>query len=160
MRFILIVRSVYAFIASSITDLTIAGTDVHDADEVVYVGDSTCLQGLGEHVLTTLDFRENVYTPFGRGIVIEVADPTTILARGCVVQAALVAEIAGDEPHREPREAYQHMKVGGNTGRRPPTWSHGTLGATWALVLHKETSPLCVASNMIRFGARRVERER
>ncbi|KAF9461054.1 Hsp70 protein-domain-containing protein [Collybia nuda] len=150
MRFDLVVRNVYASVSSSIIDLlTTAGVDAHDIDEIVYVGGSTCLPGLDEHIITTVGFREEVETPFERGTVVGggVGDPTTVLARGCAVQAALIASIPDDEAHREIREAYEHG-AGASNGVQATSRTVGvllpggdsSLGGVWVPVVHKETA--------------------
>lgn len=99
MRFDMEAREVYSRIAESAKNLvTDAGLDLHDVDEIVYAGGTGCLPGLDETVLDVGFNRGTVNTPFSVGTAVGGggSDPTTILAKGAVLQAKLLSEIAGD----------------------------------------------------------------
>jgi heat shock protein 1/8 len=72
-----------------------AGLDLYDIDEIVYAGGTGCLPGLDETVLGVGFNEETVITPFSAGTAVGggASDPTTILAKGAVIQAKLLAEI-------------------------------------------------------------------
>lgn len=100
MRFDLVVKPVYTAVSNAITALLAdAGVDASTVDEIVYVGGSTCLPGLDEHICLACGFKEDVQTPFARGSVVGggVGDPTTVLARGCAVQAELIASLSEED---------------------------------------------------------------
>ncbi|KAG6901663.1 hypothetical protein C0995_009444 [Termitomyces sp. Mi166 len=86
-----------------------AQVDPHHVDEIVYVEGSASLPGLDETLKSTVGFHEEIETPFARGTVVGggVGDPTTVLARGCAVQGALLVSIPNDEQHQELRAAYE-----------------------------------------------------
>lgn len=97
MRFDMEAREVYYKIAESAKRLVAdAGLDLYDVDEVVYAGGTGCLPGLDGAVLS-MGFSETVITPFSTGTAVGggASDPTTILAKGAVIQAKVLAEIAG-----------------------------------------------------------------
>lgn len=100
MRFDMEAREVYTKIADSTKKLAAdAGLDLYDIDEIIYAGGTGCLPGLDETVLGVGFNEETVITPFSGGTAVGggASDPTTILAKGAVLQAKLLAEIAGDE---------------------------------------------------------------
>ena len=89
----MVVNAVYLAVASAVSVLLDdAGVDAHNIDEIVYVGGTTCLPGLDDSICLRGGFREDIETPFSRGTVVGggIGDPTTILARGCAFQAALI----------------------------------------------------------------------
>lgn len=163
MRFDLVVRSVYTTIAQSVSSLLVsAQVDAHHVDEIVYVGGSTSLPGLDEALQTGVGFREDIETPFSRGTVVGggVGDPTTVLARGCAVQGALLAAIPHDEAHRELRGAYERgaksknnqvQATGRTVGVLLPGGDDAELGGVWVPVVHKETA--LPARRVVRFDA-------
>ncbi|RDB31123.1 Heat shock protein 70 C57A7.12 [Hypsizygus marmoreus] len=151
MRFDTVVRPVYAAVSTAVTALlSSAAVDPHDVDEIVYVGGSASLPGLDEHLVLAAGFREDVETPFARGTVVGggVGDPTTVLARGCAVQGALVWGIREDEEDGELRKAYekggeQRNEVRATTktvGVLFPGAGDEELGGTWVPIVHKETA--------------------
>jgi len=154
MRFDMVARSVYAAVSDATTALLeSAAFDPHHVDEIVYVGGSTCLPGLDEQLCVHGGFREDVDTPFARGTVVGggVGDPTTVLARGCAVQAALIAALPKDKAHQELRRAYSRegsknndVKATSRTvGILIPGVVEGAdkeLGGIWVPVVHKETA--------------------
>lgn len=93
MRFDMEVRSVYNAVLEQARKLAAEATlDLHEVDEIVYIGGSACLPGLDETLAPA--FREDVRSPFQAGSVQGgPGDPTTLLARGCVHQAMLLAWI-------------------------------------------------------------------
>ncbi|KAG6907627.1 hypothetical protein DXG01_008163 [Tephrocybe rancida] len=151
-RFDLVVRPVYTAVATAISSLLeSANIDAHLVDEIVYVGGSTCLPGLDETLQTAVGFREDVETPFSRGTVVGggVGDPTTVLARGCAVQGALLASIPDDEAHKELKTAYERgsknnqvQATSRTIGVLLPSSSPAdfALGGTWVPIVHKETA--------------------
>ena len=150
MRFDLVVNAVYIAVASAVSALLAdAGVDAHDVDEIVYVGGTTCLPGLDECVSLSGGFKEDIETPFSRGTVVGggVGDPTTILARGCAFQAALISSI--DDSEAELRDAFSHetkMNEVKATTRTlgvlfPNDSEEGKeVGGTWIPVIQKETA--------------------
>ena len=99
MRFDMEAREVYSKIAESAKRLVVdAGLDLYDVDEIVYAGGTGCLPGLDGAVLGVGFNEAMVTTPFSTGTAVGGggSDPTTILAKGAVIQAKVLAEIAGD----------------------------------------------------------------
>lgn len=158
MRFDLVVRPVYESVSSAVFKLLEdAAIDAHDVDEIVYVGGSTCLPGLDEQVVVTGGFREDVETPFMRGTIVGggVGDPTTVLARGCALQAALVGSISDDEQNAELLKAFQRPDHQTDSTRinevrvtsrtigilfPDPSADDKELGGTWIPVVQQETA--------------------
>ncbi|KAG6888125.1 hypothetical protein C0995_010545 [Termitomyces sp. Mi166 len=159
MRFDLVVRSVYTAVANAVSDLLeSAQVDPHHVDEIVYVGGSASLPGLDETLQSTVGFREEIETPFARGTVVGggVGDPTTVLARGCAVQGALLASIPNDEQHKELRAAYERgsksnqvQATSRTVGVLLPSGENTELGGVWIPVVHKETA--LPARRVVRF---------
>ncbi|KXN86254.1 hypothetical protein AN958_10307 [Leucoagaricus sp. SymC.cos] len=145
LRFDLVARSVYVSITSSITSLlSSAGIDAHDVDEIVYIGGSTSLPGLDEHIIVSGGFREDVETPFTRGTVVGggIGDPTIILARGCALQAHLISEITDDELRSAFNTKQSEIQVQAMTktlGVLLPSAGNDELGGTWVPIVQKET---------------------
>ncbi|KAF9445642.1 dnaK-type molecular chaperone bipA [Macrolepiota fuliginosa MF-IS2] len=146
MRFDLVSRPIYTAISSGIqTLLSSTPLDAHDIDEIAYIGGSTSLPGLDEHIILNGGFREDVETPFTRGVVVGggVGDPTTILARGCAVQAHLISTILDAELRAAFAEGSSAREVKATTrtvGVLLPNSQAGELGGTWIPVVHKETT--------------------
>lgn len=95
LRFDMEVRTIYdAVVSKAISLLESAGFEPLHVDEIIYVGGSASLPGLDETFFAK-GFPEGMITPFTAGTVIGggVGDPTTLLARGCALQAKLLAEI-------------------------------------------------------------------
>jgi heat shock protein 1/8 len=150
MRFDMVVNSVYLAVASAVSALLAdAGVDAHNVDEIVYVGGTTCLPGLDDCICLSGGFREEIETPFSRGTVVGgcIGDPTTILARGCAFQAALISSISDSEA--ELRDAFSHetkMNEVKATTRTlgvlfPNNSKEGKeVGGTWIPVIQKETA--------------------
>ncbi|KAH7890308.1 Hsp70 protein-domain-containing protein [Phlebopus sp. FC_14] len=149
LRFDMEVRSIYDKVYAKVKEL-VAGAemDVYDVDEIVYIGGSACLPGLDE---TLCDgFAEAVITPFKAGTVVGggVGDPTTILARGCAVQAQLLVELAKDESMRDAFAKGSEWAGVAATSRTigllvPQEDVEGTMGGIWIPLLLKETPLPC-----------------
>lgn len=151
LRFDMEVRSVYDKVYAKVKELVAsAGTDLYDVDEIVYIGGCACLPGLDETLAE--GFTENVITPFKAGTVAGggIGDPTTILARGCALQAQLLVGLAGET--EEVRQAF--IKGNGTSsvsatsrtiGLLVPQVSAegGGLGGVWVPLILKETPLPC-----------------
>lgn len=91
LRFDMEVRSIYDQVYTRVKELASkVGMDLYEIDEIVYIGGSACLPGLDETL--SRGFSGSIITPFKGGTVVGggVGDPTTILARGCALQAQLL----------------------------------------------------------------------
>ncbi|KAE9392211.1 actin-like ATPase domain-containing protein [Gymnopus androsaceus JB14] len=147
LRFDMLVRPIYDSIARSVADLLdSAKVDPHHVDEIVYVGGTTCLPGLDEHLCLTAGFNEDINTPFSMGTVIGggIGDPTTVLARGCALQAALIASLT--EQDAELKKAFERnselteVKTTSKIlGLVFPDESGNELGGTWIPLVPAET---------------------
>ena len=149
MRFDMEAREVYTKIAGSVRKLvTDAGLDLYDIDEIVYVGGTGCLPGLDAAVLDVGFNEESVVTPFSSGTAVGggASDPTTILAKGAVLQAKLLAEIAGDQNLLPAFGTETEFTTVRSTTRTlglifPEEGAEeGGLGGQWIPVVHKETA--------------------
>ncbi|KAJ7595435.1 Hsp70 protein-domain-containing protein [Mycena floridula] len=140
MRFDLLARPVYSAVTTAVQSLLAeAGLDAVQVDEIVYVGGTACLPGLDEHLCISGKFNENITTPFSVGTVVGggIGDPTTILARGCAVQAALIESIAGDA---ELQKAFvKGASVGATARTIALRFPDDTEDGTWIVGLLKET---------------------
>ena len=148
MRFDMEAREVYTKIAESVKKLVAnAGLDLYDIDEIVYAGGTGCLPGLDGTVLD-VGFNETVVTPFSAGTAVGggASDPTTILAKGAVIQAKLLAEIPGDQgllPAFGAETEFTKVKSTSKTlGLIFPEENaeEGGLGGQWTPVILKETA--------------------
>lgn len=150
MRFDMEVRAVYNQVYDKVKELVEgAGLDLYDVDEVVYVGGSACLPGLDETLAQ--GFPETLSTPFTAGTVVGggVGDPTTILARGCALQAQLLASLGEEdvelkksfERHSERLNVKATSKTIGVLF--PEENPNEGLGGQWIAVLSKETAVPC-----------------
>ncbi|KAF5346443.1 hypothetical protein D9756_010081 [Leucocoprinus leucothites] len=147
MLFDLVARSVYVSITSIISLLQEANVDPHEVDEIVYVGGSTSLPGLDAHIIVSGGFREDVETPFTRGVVVGggVGDPTTIIARGCASQARLISEITDPELRAAFTANGENVEIRATTKTLgmllpSPTDKDDSLGGTWVPIIQKETT--------------------
>lgn len=149
MRFDMEAREVYTKIADAAKQLVIhAGLDLYDIDEIIYAGGTGCLPGLDETVLGAGFDEERVITPFSAGTAVGggASDPTTILAKGAVLQAKLLAEIAGDQnilPAFGTETALATVKSTSKTiGLIFPEEGaeEGGLGGQWVPMILKETA--------------------
>ncbi|PIL30023.1 transporter [Ganoderma sinense ZZ0214-1] len=149
LRFDMEVRAVYDRVAAKVQELVAAaGLDLYDVDEVVYVGGSSSLPGLDEALAQ--GFVETVVTPFTQGTVVGggAGDPTTILARGCALQARILAQLAeGTDEEREVKASFTHghqytqAKVTSKTVGFlfPEEGVESALGGQWIPAILKET---------------------
>jgi len=91
---------------------------------------------------------ESVVTPFSSGTAVGggASDPTTILAKGAVLQAKLLAEIAGDQNLLPAFGTETEFTTVKSTTRTlglifPEEGAEGgSLGGQWIPVIHKETA--------------------
>ena len=149
MRFDMEAREVYSKIAESAKKLVAdAGLDLYDIDEIVYVGGTGCLPGLDRAVLDAGFLEEVVVTPFSDGTAVcgGASDPTTLLAKGAVLQAKCLAEIAGDHnllPAFGTETELTKVKTTNKTLGLifPEEWvEDGGLGGQWVPAILKETT--------------------
>ncbi|THG97576.1 hypothetical protein EW026_g4444 [Hermanssonia centrifuga] len=153
LRFDMEMRTIYDTVFTKVKELVeSAGLDLYDVDEIVYVGGSASLPGLDETL--ALGFSESIITPFIAGTVVGggIGDPTTILSRGCVLQAKLIALLAeGTEEEREVKKAFTldskwtSAKATSKTIGLlfPEEGAEGSLGGQWIPVVLKETALPC-----------------
>ena len=146
MRLDLEMRPIYAAVTSKVRELLAsAGVNGQYVDEIVYVGGTTCLPGLNEHLCLEGGFAESVTTPFSAGTIAGggVGDPTEILARGCALQAEVLHSVR-DEDSRilgafERDSEWESVHTTSRTiGLFPGGSSDGGEG-TWICLLPKET---------------------
>ncbi|EKM77500.1 hypothetical protein AGABI1DRAFT_43082 [Agaricus bisporus var. burnettii JB137-S8] len=148
MRFDLVARPVYVSIGNAIISLLESNSiDSHDIDEIIYLGGSTSLPGLDEYICLSCGFREEVETPFTRGTVVGggIGDPTTILARGCAVQAHLISSIIEEEDLKSAFTSKTSKAGDVNVTVRTlgvllPNSNQDELGGMWVPVVKKETA--------------------
>jgi len=149
MRFDMEAREVYTKIADSAKKLVAdAGLDLYDIDEIVYAGGTGCLPGLDEAILGAGFNEETLVTPFSTGTAVGggASDPTTILAKGAVIQAKLLAEIAGDQDLLPAFGTETGLAKVGSTSKTiglvfPEEGAEeGGLGGQWVPVILKETA--------------------
>ena len=149
MRFDMEAREVYTKIADSAKKLVVdAGLDLYDIDEIIYAGGTGCLPGLDETVRGIGFDEERVVTPFSAGTAVGggASDPTTILAKGAVLQAKLLAEIASDQNLLPAFGTEAELTKVGSTSKAlgmifPEEGAEeGGLGGQWIPVILKETA--------------------
>ena len=149
MRFDMEALEVYTKITGSVKKLVAdASLDLYNLDEIVYAGGTGCLPGLDDALLGIGFNEEMVITPFSAGTAVGggASDPTTILAKGAVIQAKLLAEIAGDQnllPAFGTETELVKVKVTSKTlGLIFPEEGseEGGLGGQWIPVVLKETA--------------------
>lgn len=152
MRFNILASSVYTTVANEIKSLlSSAAIDSHDVDEIVYIGGTSCLPGLDERLQLIVGFREDVETPFARGTVVGggVGDPTTILARGCAMQAILLNSLGGSHEDNELKAAFESGSKAAEVKALTKTIGilfpddldeHKEVGGTWIPIVQKETA--------------------
>lgn len=146
MRFDMLASPVYNSVSSAVHSLLAdAGIDSIQVDEIVYVGGTTCLPGLDSHLCLVGGFAEDIVTSFSSGTVVGggVGDPTTIIARGCAVQAALIYSLSDDEREKfSPASKVEKVAVAGATvGVLFPSNEEqaGDMGGVWVPVVLKDT---------------------
>ncbi|KAF9473533.1 actin-like ATPase domain-containing protein [Pholiota conissans] len=148
MRFDMLGSPIYASVAAEITALLAsAAIDPHDVDEVVYIGGTGCLPGLDNRLCTEVGLREDVETPFARGTIVGggLGDPTTILARGCATQAALIDSIQEEELRAAFGRGHEAREVKATTKTIGVLFPNSLeenkeVGGTWIPVVQKETA--------------------
>ncbi|KAJ8483086.1 hypothetical protein ONZ45_g14724 [Pleurotus djamor] len=150
LRFDMIAKPIYTAVSNATLDLLKdAGLDAYHVDEIVYVGGTSCLPGLDEHLTVAGGFDEGIVTPFSSGIVVGggVGDPTTILARGCAVQASVISSLPDDEGSNAIKAAYaadSPLNAVSATSKTlgllfPGESEEAGLGGTWIPVAYSET---------------------
>lgn len=108
LRFDMEARSVYDFVhLKTEALLKDAGVEWIELDEVVYVGGSASLPGLDERLMSPNGEGSAVggydpdrtVSPFTKGTIVGggVGDPTTMISRGCAMQAKLIMQVLGKE---------------------------------------------------------------
>ncbi|KIM37662.1 hypothetical protein M413DRAFT_448433 [Hebeloma cylindrosporum] len=148
MRFDMLGSPIYAAVAKEINSLLAsAAMDPHDIDEVVYIGGTSCLPGLNDRLCIEVGLHEDIETPFARGTVVGggLGDPTTILARGCAAQAALIDSIQEDEIRAAFGRESKANEVSATTKTLGILFPNDLpenkdLGGTWIPVVQKETA--------------------
>jgi heat shock protein 1/8 len=151
MRFDMLASRVYTAVAKEIISLlSSSAVDPHDVDEIVYVGGTSCLPGLDERLQLEVGFREDVETPYARGTVVGggVGDPTTILARGCAMQAVLLNSLGGTREDDELKAAFESGSRAAEVKALTKTigicfpddlGEHKEVGGIWIPIVQKET---------------------
>ncbi|CAL1697107.1 unnamed protein product [Somion occarium] len=150
LRFDMEMRTIYNHVFKKVQELVeAAGLDLYDIDEVVYIGGSASLPGLDETLAQGLS--ESVVTPFTAGTVVGggVGDPTAILARGCALQAKLLASLPENtEEEKDVKEAFAsgskwtEAKVAAKTIGMifPEENAENPLGGQWIPAILRETA--------------------
>ncbi|KAI6157201.1 Hsp70 protein-domain-containing protein [Pisolithus tinctorius] len=150
LRFDMEVRSIYNKVYDRAKEVVArAEMDLFDVDEIVYIGGSACLPGLDETL--SQGFSESVITPFKAGTVVGggVGDPTTILARGCALQAQLLFTLSrhfADLPTAFNRgsELISTTATTRTIGLLVPREeAEGSMGGIWIPLVLKETPLPC-----------------
>ncbi|EGN94267.1 hypothetical protein SERLA73DRAFT_171294 [Serpula lacrymans var. lacrymans S7.3] len=151
LRFDMEMRTIYDKVYSKVKELIASvNLDLYDVDEIVYIGGSACLPGLDETLAE--GFVESVITPFKAGTVVGggIGDPTSILARGCAIQARLLASLAGES--EEVQESFGRSSTRSTVKSTSKTISllfpqegdeAGELGGKWIPIVLKETPIPC-----------------
>lgn len=149
LRFDMEVRAVYDQVYARVRELVAgAGLDLYDIDELVYVGGSASLPGLDETLAH--GFPETLVTPFTAGTVVGggVGDPTTIISRGCVLQAKILAMLPQNtEEEQEVRAAFasgSKWTTARATSKTigilfPEEGAEGPLGGQWIPTVLRDT---------------------
>ncbi|KAF8123890.1 Hsp70 protein-domain-containing protein [Boletus edulis] len=151
LRFDMEMRSIYDKVYVKVKELAeSAEIDLYDIDEIVYIGGSASLPGLDESI--SQGFTESVITSFKAGTVVGggVGDPTTILARGCALQAHLLVSLAQTsseellETFNKESEATSVAAISRTIGLLVPQEdAAGSLGGIWIPLVLKETPLPC-----------------
>ena len=151
LRFDLEVRTIYDKVNAKVKELSeSAEIDLYDIDEIVYIGGSASLPGLDEAL--SQGFTESVITPFKAGTVVGggVGDPTTILARGCALQAHLLVSLAQASSEdllgtfNKESEVTSVAATSRTIGLLVPHQdAEGSLGGIWIPLILKETPVPC-----------------
>lgn len=149
LRFDMEVRSIYDHVLKKVQELVeAAGLDLYDIDEVVYVGGSASLPGLDNALAQGLS--EDVVTPFVVGTVVGggVGDPTTLLSRGCALQAKLLVSLPENtDEEKDVKKAFASgsqwtdAKFTTKTiGMLFPEDAESSLGGQWIPAVIRETA--------------------
>lgn len=164
LRFDMEVRSIYDKVYAKVKELAEhAEVDPYDIDEIVYIGGSASLLGLDETL--SQGFTESIITPFKAGTVVGgVGDPTTILARGCALQAHLLvslAQVSSEELLATFSKESEVTSVAA-TSRTigllvPQEDAEGSLGGVWIPLVLKETPLPCRRTLTFNVDASRVD---
>lgn len=152
MRFDILASPVYASVAKEALSLiTSTSLDAHDIDEIVYIGGTASLPGLDERLQTMIGFHSDVETSFARGTVVGggVGDPTTVIARGCAMQAVLLDSIGGTPEEDQLKACFERGSKAGDVKATAKTIGilfpnnldeNKELGGTWIPIVQKETA--------------------
>lgn len=153
LRFDMEMRPIYETVFSKVKALVEgAGLDLYDVDEIVYVGGSASLPGLDETL--TQGFSESVVSAFTSGTVAGggIGDPTTILSRGCALQAKILATLAeSTDEERAVKAAFassSKLSTAKATSKTiglifPEADNDGPLGGQWIPAILKDTPIPC-----------------
>ncbi|KAF9260312.1 actin-like ATPase domain-containing protein [Marasmius fiardii PR-910] len=98
LRFDMLAKSVYQSVADLVLEvLQVKSVDPFLVDEIIYTGSTASLPGLDSHLISACGLREDVVTPFAANTVVGggIGDPSTLLARGCAVQAGVISSTEG-----------------------------------------------------------------
>ncbi|ESK86339.1 dnak-type molecular chaperone bipa [Moniliophthora roreri MCA 2997] len=113
LRFDILAKPVYQTIADLISEVlkessntTSQGLDPYFVDEIIYTGSTASLPGLDAHLLSACNFQEDVVSPFAANTVVGggIGDPSTLLSRGCAVQAGVISSLDEDGPEGDLRK--------------------------------------------------------
>ncbi|KAK7036675.1 Hsp70 protein that interacts with Zuo1p [Paramarasmius palmivorus] len=114
LRFDILAKPVYQAISDLVlevlkasTNTTSQGLDPYFVDEIIYTGSTASLPGLDAHLLSACNLREDVVSPFAANTVVGggIGDPSTLLARGCAVQAGVISALSASGPEGDLRKA-------------------------------------------------------
>ena len=151
LRFVMEVRPIYDRVYAKVKEIAErAEIDLYDIDEIVYIGGSTSLPGLDEFL--SQGFTDSVITPFKAGTVVGggAGDPSTILARGCALQAHLIVSLAQESSEELLGTFNKESTVTSvaATSRTigllvPQQDGAGSLGGIWIPLVLKETPLPC-----------------
>ncbi|KAF9218911.1 actin-like ATPase domain-containing protein [Gyrodon lividus] len=150
LRFDMEVRSIYDKVYAKVKELAAsAEIDLHDIDEIVYIGGSASLPGLDETL--SQGFTESVITPFKAGTVVGggTGDPTTILARGCAFQAHLLVSLAQESAELQGafNKGSEQTSIAATSKTIgllvPREDAEGSMGGIWIPLILKETPLPC-----------------
>ncbi|KAI0032441.1 Hsp70 protein-domain-containing protein [Vararia minispora EC-137] len=139
LRFDLEARPIYTAVVSAASDLlSSVDLDWLHVDELVYVGGSACLPGLDDALAAC--YSEDAATPFKAGTVAGggPGDPTTLLARGCALQAGLLARIDDEAVRAAFAQGTETPTVAKTLGALFPA-ADGESEGEWVPLVHAGT---------------------
>jgi molecular chaperone DnaK (HSP70) len=119
-----------------------AGVDAVQIDEVVYIGGCASLPGLDNALQGQLGLSEDVVTPHSAGTVAGggEGDPTTILARGALMQCAILVGLQEGEVKDAAAKSSSAPSLSKAVGILFPAGEDsGELGGLWVDILKKHT---------------------